>query len=115
MINLSFIGPSFNTNNLGVNALALGTIQSLVEQDEEVDIVLIDYNKRHEIYYDVVLSDKPYHFRQLNMRFSKQIFGKNHIIRLLLIVLFMKLLPGKSLKQKIFSKNNILNQLWHPG
>lgn len=111
MINLSFIGPSFNTNNLGVNALALGTLQSFVEQDEDIDIVLIDYNKQHEIFYDVTLLDKPYRFRQLNMRFSKQIFGKYHIIRLLFTVLFMKMIPVKSVKQKIFSMNTILKQL----
>jgi len=112
MEKVTFIGPSFATNNLGVNALALGTIQSIIVQGEDVEIVLIDYNKKHEIGYDVDILGKTYQLNQYNMRFSKQFFHKYHIVKLILTSLLLKLIPGLTLKNKIISRNNILKELW---
>lgn len=111
MKKISLLGPTFSTNNLGVNALTLGTIQSILMQNPKSDIVLIDYNKQQEIYYDVMISNEFFKIKQLNMRFSKLIFQKYHILRLMFTTILLNIFNFTTLKNKILSNNKILHQL----
>ncbi len=111
MIRISLLGATFSTNNLGVNALSLGAIESFLNIDSKVEITLIDYNKQDEINFDIMISNKLIRVKQLNMRFSKLILQKNHIIRLLFTAVALNICTTASFRERIFSKNKILDQL----
>lgn len=104
------LGVTFNTKNLGVKALTSSLIEGFGLQKNINEIHILDYNHFPEE-YNFKIKKREFKVKLYNMRFSKKIFLKNNIVRLLMDAIYIKLLPDKFGK-KILSNNYILNAIF---
>jgi polysaccharide pyruvyl transferase WcaK-like protein len=95
---------------MGVNALAAGTIISILHQFPTAEIYLLDYEKEKSS-YNFQFNNKEHTIHLLNIRFSKKFYLRNNIIILLLLALFIKLIPSKSIRNKLISRNFYLSKI----
>lgn len=105
------LGVSFDTGNMGVNALTAGIIESITHNDPEAEIILLDFAKERKT-YKFKTGNREISMQLINMRFSKKIYLSNHIAMLILQSLLLKLIPWKTLKERFVSRNPILNQIY---
>jgi polysaccharide pyruvyl transferase WcaK-like protein len=107
---ICLLGATFTTNNMGVNALTVGTIKSIRYKYPEAEIILLDYGAE-KLSFNVNVEGNEVPIQLVNMRFSKKIFQKNHILFLLFLALVIKAIPFKGLKKIILSRNEVLNTI----
>lgn len=101
------LGCDFNTGNLGVSALASGTIASILHAFPQAQIRLFDYGKEPRTYQERGSAGASA-VRLVNIRFSKKVFLENNIARLLLTVACLKCVPSARLRRKRLNKNPYL-------
>jgi polysaccharide pyruvyl transferase WcaK-like protein len=104
------LGASFATSNMGVSALTAGTIESIVHNHPEAEITLLDYEKDPAT-YKFKSGNREIPVQLLNMRFSKKIWLKNNIALLILLSLLLKVIPIKTIRNKIINSNPCLNYI----
>lgn len=98
------MGASFTTSNLGVWALASGVITSALHDYPNARVYFLDYNSQPAIYK--VRHPQGTSLAELvNIRFSKKLWLPNHIARLLLTALLIKMIPFRSIRDRIVSRN----------
>jgi len=107
---ICLLGATFSTKNMGVSALTTGIIQSILHQFPEAEIFLLDYEKQKEK-YQIFIQNRYISIKLINIRFSKNIFLRNHIVRLILSSIFLKILPFKKIIDKIITKNEHLKYI----
>lgn len=105
------LGATFGTNNMGVGALTAGIIETILRQFPDAEIFLLDYGKERLI-YQFQFSGTNIPIQLVNARFSKKIFLKNNIALLLLLSLIAKLVPFRKGREKIYSYNAYLRQIY---
>lgn len=106
------LGASFETANMGVSALAAGTIESIIHNQPNAEITLLDYSKEGKAYqFKSSLGNVP--VRLLNIRFSKKFYLKNNIAYLILLALALKIVPVEKLKNIIIRRNAWLQHISH--
>ncbi len=103
------LGATFATTNMGVGALTAGAIKSILYQYPDAEIKLLDYD-RESITYPYLLNRKKVAVQLLNLRFSKKIYLRNHVARLLGTSLLLRLLPGGA-RNRLIAKNPYLRQI----
>jgi polysaccharide pyruvyl transferase WcaK-like protein len=104
------LGAAFGTRNMGVSALASGTLASIISSFPSARVFLLDYAKSASTYrakngggtLDVEL---------VNIRFSWRIYLRNNIARLILTALFLRLIPFRSLRESLMAKNPTLREI----
>ena len=86
------LGAGFNTSNRGVAALACGTLASIYHSFPDAHVALLDYAKapasqvfRH--------GERTHAIGLIPLRFSKNPFHPNHVLRLVLLAAFLRWLP----------------------
>ena len=89
------LGASFATRNLGVSALASGTVASVLSAYPDARIFLLDYGKAPRV-YPVKHSRGTAEVELVNMRFSWKPHLRNNIARLLLAAMLLRLVPFKT-------------------
>lgn len=104
------LGASFATGNMGVSALASGTIASLQRGIPDARIVILDYAKRQSVSEDrcnsrVVLVEL------LNLRFSKRLWQRNHVASLIVKSLFLRLLLVRPWRTRMIRKSPRLEEI----
>jgi colanic acid/amylovoran biosynthesis protein len=104
------LGAAFDTGNLGVNALASGTIASVLHTWPGARIDLLDYGKE-PLTYQAWDGKRDVPVKLINLRFSKMAYLRNNIARLLLTVLGLKAVPSASLRRKCLARNPYLKQI----
>ncbi|HET9375074.1 MAG TPA: polysaccharide pyruvyl transferase family protein [Chthoniobacterales bacterium] len=104
---LVLLGAGFETGNMGVAALASGTIASALDSFPDAKIYLLDGARESKV-YDLWDRDRPLRAELINLRFSKQLFLPNHIVRLLVTALCLRLLPSAA-RQAFIGRNRWLN------
>ncbi|HWP85966.1 MAG TPA: polysaccharide pyruvyl transferase family protein [Terriglobia bacterium] len=104
------MGASFNTGNMGVSALAVGSITCILHGLPEAKISLLGYAKER-IAQPVVVRGKELLLPSINMRFSKKFYLPNNIAVLLALALASKLAPSRSLRKKLVRSNAVLRQI----
>ena len=82
VVKVVLIGAGFDTGNLGVSALAAGTIESLLCSFPEARVTLLDYAKKPSFIRLRRLKGNV-RIRLINIRFSKRLWLPNHVVRLL--------------------------------
>lgn len=105
------LGASFGTGNLGVAALASGTIAAVIQSRPGARIVLFDYG-REPATYQVKCPKGSASVPLINIRFSKKPWHPNHIARLLLTACFLKLIPSRRFRERVVLRNPYLKPLW---
>jgi colanic acid/amylovoran biosynthesis protein len=100
------IGAGFGTENMGVAALASGTIASILTSFPNAKIWLLDYDREAKV-YEFRHGDRSFKVELVNLRFSKRLFP-NNIARLLVTALWLRLLPSAT-RQGWIRRNRWLN------
>ena len=104
------LGASFDTGNMGVNALAAGAIQCVISRFPHASVSLLDYGRESKI-YKLQLHDTEVSIPLINIRFSKKFYLSNNIALLLLLAILLKLIPSTKLRSRIIGRNNCLREI----
>lgn len=103
-IGIGLLGVSYATGNLGVNALATGAIRSMLQRYPDAEVFLLDYDRfpaRHQLRIDGREVSVPL----VNLRFSKNLLLPNHVARLILEAMAMRLIPSRHWREKFAARN----------
>ena len=98
------LGASFDTNNLGVGALAESSIRCVLSRWPEADVVLLAgsrVEKQHHLRLlgrDVTVTDVP-------VRFCKNVFLSNHFAVLAAYAILLRLLPFQAVRSWACRRN----------
>lgn len=103
------LGAGFDTGNMGVAALASGTIASALDAFPNARIYLLDYGREAKV-YDIRHREMTFKAELINLRFSKQLFLPNNIARLLGTALWLRLLPPAA-RQTFIDRNRWLSAI----
>jgi polysaccharide pyruvyl transferase WcaK-like protein len=98
------LGASFETDNMGVGALAAGTVTSILQSDSRAQIWLMDYAKKPSE-HTVRACGRDVRIPLANIRFSKRLYLRNNIAVLLAVALFANCIPSKVLRRRVIRKN----------
>ena len=107
---LCLLGADFNTNNMGVSALAVGTITCVLHRFPTAEIILLGYAKKGFTQL-LTLGNREVSLKFVNMRFSKKFYLSNHIAMLILFSLGLKLVPSRNLLKRLIRRNTCLRQI----
>jgi len=105
---ICLLGATFTTNNMGVNALTMGTIKSIHYKYPDAEIILLDYGTQ-DLSYNIDLEGNDIPVYLVNMRFSKKVFQNNHILFLLFLAMIVRIIPSRRIKNRITKRNKVLN------
>ena len=109
-IRICLLGASFNTRNMGVNALTIGVIKCILSSFRNVEIVLLDYGPIAS-QYKLYLSGKNIVVKMINIRFSKKFYLKNNIAYLITLSLLMRAIPLKIIKRTMSTHNTYIREI----
>lgn len=107
---ICLLGASFNTNNMGVNALTAGTTKAIFYQFPNAELFLLDYGKERRP-NTVEMSGRRIVVQHENIRFSKRVYLRNHIAMLLFLSLMARVMPLGRMKWKLVSQFPALKRL----
>jgi colanic acid/amylovoran biosynthesis protein len=110
-VTVGLLGASFETNNLGVAALACGAVASVSHSNPNARIFLCDYAKEPAT-YEVVHPGGIATVELINIRFSKRFYLQNNIARLLVTVVCLRLLPSRKWRTRLLLRNHVLKAIW---
>jgi polysaccharide pyruvyl transferase WcaK-like protein len=103
-------GAAFNTDNMGVGALAAGTIRCILRVYPQAEIFFLNYQRSSTV-YRIKFPDRQIAIPLVNMRFSWRFWLGNNIAFLLFLTVLMKLLPFPALRRRWISGNDCLRHL----
>jgi polysaccharide pyruvyl transferase WcaK-like protein len=107
---VTLLGVTYNTGNYGVRALLSGTVESIVQTYENVQINILDYGVEPDIWNEQTSrGDKS--IPLINLRFTWKLYLPNNIFRLLCITVIARLLPSNALKRRLLYSNPWLRQI----
>lgn len=104
------LGAAFGTGNMGVAALASGTIAAVAQSRPGARILLFDYG-REPVTHQVKTTAGTTTAELVNIRYSWKVFLPNNIARLLLTALCLRLVPSPRLREAIIRRNHCLRSL----
>lgn len=101
---ICILGAALDTGNMGVSALAAGTLKCILHRFPEAEINFLNYGKSG---FTFPFRDRGRQtmVRLVNMRFSKHFYLKNNIAMLILLSLVLKLIPSQKLRRKLIDGN----------
>lgn len=108
-IRILLLGAPLNTGNMGVSALASGTVASVLNSFPNAEISLLDYGKEPARCY-IQCRSGSVEVKLVNLRFCKKISLKNNVARLLCIALIARFLPQKW-KRALLIRNPYLKSI----
>jgi colanic acid/amylovoran biosynthesis protein len=97
-ITVCLLGASLNTGNMGVSALASGTVTAALNCFPGGRVFLLDYGREPES-YTVQTPAGPATVDLVNIRFSKKFWLPNNIARLLATAVCLRLVPQRWRRQ----------------
>jgi len=107
------LGASMNTGNLGVSALLASTVKCLLNRHPGAKIDLLD-GLRKPVTEEVKMADGGViQLGCVGIRCNKTFWRPNHILRLLLTALLLRLIPKSSWREKLRDRNPYLNAIGH--
>jgi colanic acid/amylovoran biosynthesis protein len=110
VMKIGVLGATFETGNMGLGALAAGTIQCLRHRFPDVQVYLLDFSREATL-REARINGKQLAVPLLNMRYSKKLFLANNIVVLLLLAMLSRLLPGKRLRNALLARNRYLREI----
>lgn len=106
---ICLLGVSLNTGNLGVSALASGTVESVMNCLEGAEVFVLDYS-RQPVEHRVRCRGGDVSVRMVNLRFSKKLYLSNNIAWLLAISILVRVLP-RSWRVRCLARNHYLKAI----
>src|ERR1035438_2431142 len=107
---IGILGANFETPNLGVSALAAGSIRCLHLRYPHAHFFFLDYGRTRTV-CNVVENDRTIRVPLLNMRFSKRVWLPNNIVILLLTALILKMIPSSKMRRWMIARNHHLREI----
>src|ERR1035437_6945226 len=107
---IGILGATFETPNLGVSALAAGSIRCLHLRYPHARFFFLDYAHNRKV-CNVIDNGETIRVPLLNMRFSKRIWLPNNIVILLVAALILKVMPSSKVRQWFFARNHYLREI----
>jgi colanic acid/amylovoran biosynthesis protein len=104
---IALMGVSFDSPNLGVGALLGGSISAILSNYPNAQISLLDY-WRTPLHRTIRFNDRDVAIDLVNLRFSKRLFLPNNIAYLIALSILLRLIPIKSLRNRIIERNSTL-------
>lgn len=105
------LGASFDTGNLGVNALAESTVKIILHRWPNAEIVLLGSSHLPEE-SSLMVGGCQVTLRTVPIRFSKNIFLPFHFLQFVLYRILAFLLPGAALRHGLFKRNAYCRTLY---
>jgi colanic acid/amylovoran biosynthesis protein len=109
-LKIGILGSSFDTDNMGVGALAAGTVSSILHVYPQAEIFFLNYEKFSTV-YSVQVAGHQVAIPLVNLRFSWKVWLRNNIAFLLFLTVLMKLFPFPSLRRRWIAANDCLRHL----
>jgi polysaccharide pyruvyl transferase WcaK-like protein len=107
---IGVLGAAFDTANMGVGALAAGTVSCILHVYPEAEVFFLNYEKFNTV-YSINVAGHQVAIPLVNMRFSWRFWLRNNIAFLLLLTVLMKLLPFPALRRRWIAGNDCLRHL----
>ncbi len=105
------LGASLDTGNMGVSALFVSTIKCIMKAYPDAKISLLEGLRTPGI-NEVRLGDGQVIFiDRVGVRQNKTIWRKNHLLRLLITVMIIRMIPIKKLRKRLITRNEYLNAI----
>lgn len=104
------LGASFDSGNLGVNALAASTVAAIQDSFPGARVFFLDYGKspaRYQVRHDGGVTE----VELVNLRFSWRVYLRNNIARLIATTLLLRLLPAPRLRERLIRQNLYLSRI----
>lgn len=101
------MGASFDTGNLGVSALAEGSIKCIVRRWPNADVIFVG-SSREEGEHHLALDGKDIVLRKIPVRFCKNVFLPYHFCMLSFWCLVLRLLPFAFTKRFVARHNRAM-------
>src|SRR5580698_9288890 len=106
-LKIALMGVSFDSPNLGVGALLGGSISAILSNYPNAQISLLDY-WHTPLHRTVRFGDRDVAIDLVNLRFSKRLFLPNNVAYLIALSILLRLIPIKSLRNRIIERNSTL-------
>jgi polysaccharide pyruvyl transferase WcaK-like protein len=103
------LGAGFGTENRGVAALACGTLAAVFHSFPQASVAFLDYAK-HPVASDLRRGANTRHIPTVALRFSKNIFQRNHVVRLMVEAVLLRLAPGP-VRKRLVARNEWLRAI----
>ena len=110
-IRVCLLGASFDTGNLGVNALAESTIQLLLDRWPQAEVVLLG-TARDPQEFCKVIGEREVRIHSVPVRFSRRLFLPYHFFWFVLYGILARLLPWRAVRRKLFARNPYCRMLY---
>ena len=107
---ICLLGVSFDTGNMGVNALAESSIKVILHRWPDAEVTLLGTGIT-DGEYGLVISGRKVRVKILRLRFCRNIFLRSHCFVLLLNALLIRLLPLKGFKNLLSAINPYVKML----
>ena len=104
-------GASFDTGNLGVNALAESTIKIILHRWPDAEIVLLGSSHLPEE-STLQVGNREVTLRAVPIRFSKNVLLPFHFLQFVWYRLLLFLLPGIGLRRRLLKRNEYCRTLY---
>jgi polysaccharide pyruvyl transferase WcaK-like protein len=104
------LGAAFDSDNMGVRALAAGTIRCILHQYPQSEVFFLNYEKFSTV-YSIKFPGQQVAVPLVNMRFSWRFWLRNNIAFLLFLTVLMKLLPFAVLRRRWIAGNDCLKHV----
>jgi len=107
---ICILGAGFATGNLGVAALASGTVVSALNSFPHARVFLLDFSRNTALYH-VPHANGMADVELVNLRYTKRVWLSSSIVRLLIQALFLRVLPLQVLRRKIIARNPVFTRI----
>ncbi len=107
---ICLLGAAFDTENLGVRALAVGTVRAILHCYPQAEVFFLNYEKFRTV-YTIKCPDRQVAIPLVNMRFSWRFWLRHNIAFLVFLTVLMKLLPIPALRRRWIAGNDCLRHL----
>lgn len=105
------VGATFETNNMGVSALAAAAVKCAVSSYPDAQVAFLDYGKEKKT-YKVRCNDVEVLVPLINIRFSKKIYLANNVAFLIFLANLIRLVPSRRLRERLIEKNETLAEIY---
>jgi colanic acid/amylovoran biosynthesis protein len=104
------MGAFFDTGNLGVGALAEGSIKCILNHWPDAEVILLG-SSREDGEHRLVLDGKEIMLRKMPVRFCKNVLLQHHICVLVFWCLLLRLLPFAFIRRFVAQRNRAMEVL----
>jgi len=110
-VSICVLGASFDTGNLGVNALAESTVKILLHRWPDAEIVLLGSGYEPGT-FSLPVGDRQVMLQILPVRFCRKLFLPYHVLWFALYGIVAKLLLWPSVRDRLFRRNSYCRTLY---